>query len=210
MTKPILIIVGADKGGVGKTMVSRALLDYLKANGYDHRAFDTENETPNGVLKRFYPERTAIVDLADSDGQMEVFDTLGDAVTVIDIRAGLLSPTLKTLSEIGFLDPAKYSLIVLHVLGNTQTSIDEVAPIVNRLAGLRYVPIGNRINDTKFDFPAGALDIPMLNARAVEAVDKANVPFSDFANSAPSPVMRGYVKHWLDRVFAQFASAKLP
>lgn len=210
MTKPVLIIVGADKGGVGKTMVSRALLDYLKANGYEHRAFDTENETPNGVLKRFYPERTEIVDLADSDGQMQVFDTLGDAVTVIDIRAGLLSPTLKTLSEIGFLDPAKYSLIVLHVLGNTQTSIDEVAPIVNRLAGLRYVPIGNRINDTKFDFPAGALDIPMLNARAVEAVDKANVPFSDFASNAPSPVMRGYVKHWLDRVFAQFASAKLP
>ena len=210
MTKPVLIIVGADKGGVGKTMVSRALLDYLKANGYEHRAFDTENETPNGVLKRFYPERTEIVDLADSDGQMQVFDTLGDAVTLIDIRAGLLSPTLKTLSEIGFLDPAKYSLIVLHVLGNTQTSIDEVAPIVNRLAGLRYVPIGNRINDTKFDFPAGALDIPMLNARAVEAVDKANMPFGDFASNAPSPVMRGYVKHWLDRVFAQFAAAKLP
>ena len=210
MTKPVLIIVGADKGGVGKTMISRALLDYLKANGFEHRAFDTENETPNGVLKRFYPDRTAIVDLADSDGQMQVFDTLGAAVTVIDIRAGLLSPTLKTLAEIGFLDPAKYALIVLHVLGNTQTSIDEVKPVTDQLAGLRYIAVGNRINDTKFDFPAGALDVPPLNARAVEAVDQANASFSDFINSGASAVLRGYVRHWLSIVHAQFAAVKLP
>jgi hypothetical protein len=208
--KPVLIIVGADKGGVGKTMISRALLDYLKARGIDHRAFDTENETPNGVLKRFFPDRTEIVDLADSDGQMKVFDTLGAAVTVIDIRAGLLSPTLKTLAEIGFLDPVKYSVIVLHVIGNSQASIDEVKPIADRLAGLRYVAVGNRINDTKMQFPAGALDVPMLNVKACEAVDQANAPFSVFAASSASAVLRGYVEHWLGRVFVQFTAAGLP
>jgi hypothetical protein len=210
MNKPALIIVGADKGGVGKTTVSRALLDYLKANGFEHRAFDTENEVPNGVLKRFFPDRVHIVDLADSDGQMQVFDTLGAAVTVIDIRAGLLSPTLKTLGEIGFLDPARLSVTVLHILGNSQASIDEVKPISEAVAGLRYIPVGNRINDNKFEFPAGALEIPMLNVRACEAVDRENAPFSVFANSGTSPTMRGYVRHWLDRVFAQFAAAKLP
>ena len=29
MTKPAVILVGADKGGVGKTTISRALLDYF-------------------------------------------------------------------------------------------------------------------------------------------------------------------------------------
>jgi hypothetical protein len=32
MAKPAVILVGADKGGVGKTTVSRALLDYLFHN----------------------------------------------------------------------------------------------------------------------------------------------------------------------------------
>ena len=40
--KPTLIIVGADKGGVGKTTVSRTLLDYFSARNVQVRAFDTE------------------------------------------------------------------------------------------------------------------------------------------------------------------------
>src|ERR1700722_7534702 len=98
MSIPTVYIVGANKGGVGKTTVSRCLLDYLKANTIEHRAFDAE--FPKGVLKRFYSDKTEVVDLTDSDGQMQVFDTLGNAVTVIDLPAGLLSPTIKTLSEI--------------------------------------------------------------------------------------------------------------
>jgi hypothetical protein len=208
--KPSLIIVGADKGGVGKTTIARALIDFLDANGVANRAFDTENEVPGGVLKRFFPDRVEIVDLADSDGQMRVFDTLGANVTVIDIRAGLLSPTLKMLAEIGFLDPARFSITVLHVVGNNQQSIDEVGPIAERLAGLRHILVGNRINDTKFTFPAAALDIPMLSARAAEAVDQANTPFSVFVKGGPSAVLSGAVNFWLNKVFAQFKSAQLP
>jgi hypothetical protein len=204
---PLVIIVGADKGGVGKTMVTRALLDYLKSAGIEHRAFDTES--PEGDLKRFYPAKAKVVDFAGSDGQMQILDTLGEAVTIIDIRAGLLSPTLKTLSEIGFIDPARCTLIVLHVLGNTQTSINEVKVITDKISTARYVAIGNRINDTKFDFPAGALDVPMLNAKACEAVDAASVPFSVFVDSDASPTLRGYVSHWLRRVFQQFDAARL-
>ena len=61
MAKPAVIIVGADKGGVGKTTVSRTLLDYFAARRVPVRAFDTE--TPRGTLKRFHPEITSIVDL---------------------------------------------------------------------------------------------------------------------------------------------------
>ena len=41
--------------------------------------------------------------------QMKIFDTLNAAspsVTVIDVRAGLLSPALASLRDIGFLDAA--------------------------------------------------------------------------------------------------------
>ena len=56
--KPTLILVGADKGGVGKTTVSRILLDYFARKNVLTRAFDTEN--PRGSLKRFYPATTEI------------------------------------------------------------------------------------------------------------------------------------------------------
>src|SRR5256885_17210170 len=72
MAKPVVIVVGADKGGVGKTTVSRTLLDYFGANNVPTRAFDTES--PRGTLRRFHPDITQIVDMTTSSGQMKNFD----------------------------------------------------------------------------------------------------------------------------------------
>src|ERR1700737_1874444 len=120
MAKPVVIVVGADKGGAGKTTVSRTLLDYFSANNVLTRAFDTE--FPRGTLKRFHPDVTEVVDMTTTSDQMKLFDTLnsvGPSVTVIDVRAGLLSPSLASLRDIGFLDAAKSGQItfaVFHIL----------------------------------------------------------------------------------------------
>src|SRR5688572_33325130 len=105
MAKPAVILVGADKGGVGKTTVARSLLDYLIAHNIPTRAFDTE--APKGTLRRFHPDITEVVDLTSTADQMKVFDsvsTSGVQITVIDVRAGLLTATLRALRDIGFLD----------------------------------------------------------------------------------------------------------
>src|SRR5579885_928991 len=121
MAKPTVILAGADKGGVGKTTVARTLLDYVAAHQTPTRAFDTES--PRGTLKRFHPDVTEVVDVTAVADQMKLFDTLGSAaarVTVIDVRAGLLSSTLQALSDIGFLDSAKKGQITFaffHILG---------------------------------------------------------------------------------------------
>ena len=77
MAKPAVIIIGADKGGVGKTTVSRTLLDYFNAHQVPTRAFDTE--APRGTLKRFYPDTTEVVDMTQIPDQMKVFDTFNSA-----------------------------------------------------------------------------------------------------------------------------------
>src|SRR5436853_6861251 len=100
MAKPAVIIVGADKGGVGKTTVARTLLDYFVAHQIPTRAFDTE--APRGTLKRFHPDIVDVVDMTKIPDQMKIFDTLNSAdasVTLIDVRAGLMSPTLKALPD---------------------------------------------------------------------------------------------------------------
>ncbi|MDA9482270.1 hypothetical protein XI07_09645 [Bradyrhizobium sp. CCBAU 11445] len=229
MVKPVVIVVGADKGGVGKTTVSRTLLDYFSVNNVQTRAFDTES--PRGTLKRFYPEITEIVDMTTTADQMKIFDTLnsGLSVTVIDARAGLLSSALASLRDIGFLDSARSGQItfaVFHILGSSIASLDEIAETATFMSGAKYYLVKNFINDTQF-FQwdqatynsyfhrikhATELVIPKLNEMAYEQVEVASVPFIDFVankgrNDEPannSFVLRGYVRHWLANVWSEF------
>src|SRR3981189_3805746 len=141
MAKPVVIVVGAGKGGVGKAPLSRALLDYFRSNNVPTRAFDTES--PRGTLKRFHPEFTEIVDMTTTSDQMKIFDTLNAAspsVTVLDVPAGLLSPALASLRDIGFLDAAKSGQItfaVFHILGPSIASLDEIAETANFMQGAK-------------------------------------------------------------------------
>src|ERR1700759_484681 len=154
MAKPAVIVVGADKGGVGKTTVSRTLLDYFSANNVATRAFDTES--PRGTLKRFHPDITEIVDMTSTSDQMKIFDTLNTvapSVTVIDVRAGLMSPALASLRDIGFLDAAKsgqITLAVFHMLGPSIASLDEIAETSNFMTGARYFLSKTSLTTTHF------------------------------------------------------------
>ena len=235
MTKPAVIIVGADKGGVGKTTISRTLLDYFTAHQIPTRAFDTE--APKGTLKRFHPDATDIVDINLVPDQMKIFDTLNSAeasVTVIDVRAGLMSVTLRALRDIGFIDAAKKGQItfaVFHILGPTIASLDEIADTAAYLGDAKYFLVKNFINNTHFFQwdeethssyfkrikDAVEITIPKLNEMATEQVELAAVPFVTFvANkkqngdpAAYSFVLRGYVRHWLGNVWAEYDRIKL-
>src|SRR6186997_1562848 len=233
--KPAVILVGADKGGVGKTTVTRTLLDYFVAHNIPTRAFDTES--PRGTLKRFHPSVTEIVDVTSTSDQMKIFDTLNSAnasVTVIDVRAGLLSPTLASLRDIGFLDAARSGQItfaVFHILGPSIASLDEIAETANFMTGAKYFLVKNFINNTSFFEwdqatynsyfkkikDATEITIPKLNEMAYEQVEVASVPFLKFvANKGVrdeaanySFVLRGYVRHWLGNVWGEFDRIKL-
>jgi hypothetical protein len=230
MTKPAVIIVGADKGGVGKTTVARTLLDYFIAHQIPTRAFDTES--PRGTLKRFHPELAEVVDMTLVADQMKIFDTLNSsdaAVTMIDVRAGLMSPTLKALRDIGFIEAARKGQItfaVFHILGPSIASLDEINDTAAYLGDARYFMVKNFINNTHFfewDETTHAsyfkqikdaveIVIPKLNEMATEQVELASVPYLTFiANKKQSGepasysfVLRGYVRHWLGNVWAEY------
>ncbi len=235
MAKPAVILVGADKGGVGKTTVSRALLDYLVAQNIPPRAFDTES--PKGTLRRFHPDIAEVVDITSTADQMKVFDSIANTeaqVTVIDVRAGLLSTTLNALRDIGFLDAAKkgqFTVAVFHILGPSVASLDEIAETSKLLADANYFLVKNFINNTTFFEwdpatynsyfkkikSAHDITVPKLNEMACEQVELASVPFVSFiANKGSngdgasySFVLRGYVRHWLGNVWAEFDRVKL-
>lgn len=221
--KPTLIVVGADKGGVGKTTTARALLDFLERRGVRTRAFDTEN--PRGTLKRFYPGITEIIDLHNVADQMKVLDTMDSAavkVTIVDLKAGNLSTALDIFDRIGVLEAARegqFDLGLFHVVGPAIASLDEMGEVAKYTNGIYYVVARNFINETNFfewdektfkKYFAGLsnareIEIPKLNEMAYEQVDLAGVTFTDFIenrNAGGDPgnfsfVLRGYVKKWL-------------
>jgi hypothetical protein len=235
MARPAVILVGADKGGVGKTTVARTLLDYFVAHNTPTRAFDTES--PRGTLKRFHPTATEVVDVTAVGDQMKIFDTLGNAkarVTVIDVRAGQLSRTLQVLNDIGFIESAKRGQItfaVFHILGPSIASLQEIAETARFVGDASYFLVKNHINDTAFFEwdPATyntyfkqikgveEITIPKLNEMACEQVEVASVPYVSFVankNAKGEPanysfVLRGYVRHWLGNVWGEYDRVKL-
>ena len=234
MANPTVILVGADKGGVGKTTIARALLDYFQAHNIAARAFDTES--PRGTLRRFFPAITEVVDMTAVPDQMKIFDTLGpdNQVTLIDVRAGLLSRTLRSLREIGFIEATKKAQItfaVFHILGPSISSLDEIAETAGYAADGHYFLVKNFINNTSFFEwdpatyqgyfrkvrTAVEINIPKLDEMACEQVELASIPFFTFVSNRTASgeqaqysfVLRGYVRHWLGQVWGEFDRIKL-
>lgn len=232
--KPTLILVGADKGGTGKTTVSRALIDHLARKNVLTRAFDTEN--PRGTLKRFYPGITEVIDLTNVAHQMKILDTMETAnvpVSLVDLKAGNLSYALDIFEKIGVLEAARggsFNLVLVHVIGPSIASLDEIGEIAKYLNGLEYVLARNFINETNFfewdpktykryfgeATHTNEIEIPKLNEMAYEQVDLAGVPFKDFidnkaADGSPgnfSFVLRGYVRKWIADIDSELARLK--
>jgi hypothetical protein len=228
MMKPALILVGADKGGVGKTTVSRILLDYFAERGIPTRAFDTE--APRGTLRRFYPDITEVVDMAHTSDQMRIFDTLEAdeaKVSLVDIRAGQLRMLIAKMREIGFLDAARrgqFHFILVHILGSSVASLEEIADVAPNAPDEHYYVVKNPVGEASyfewdpatyrhyFDQVRGAkeISVPKLNELAYSAIDLAGAKFSEFAyDEVQSFVLRGYVRNWLQNIGAQFDNAEM-
>ncbi len=221
MAAPLVIMVGADKGGTGKTTVTRALGDYLAAIGVPYRAFDTEY--PGGGLKRFLPA-AEVVDIEKVEHQMRAFDVVS-GVVVLDVRANSLSPILKLLDHAGLLDDVKsgaMGMVLLHVLGPSVQSLGEVPEIVDAIGGgSQHFLIKNYISaDTSyFDWDGEGspyaqvlarmedktIIVPHLEDRASELIDKRGTSFAEFARDpTQSRILRGNVRGWLAAVHREF------
>jgi len=235
LMKPTLIMIGADKGGVGKTTMARALLDYFAQNNILSRGFDTEY--PLGTLHRFHGPETQVVDISQTADQMRILDTLTTEhvkVTVIDTRAGALTTSLVALRDVGFFDAVRggdFNFVLFHVLGPSIASLTEIGAVAPFVTDANYFLVKNYINDTTFfDWNpatyqtyfgrvkgAGEVTITKLNTMAYEQVEIAGSPFSTFvANKTNggdaanhSFVLRGYVRTWLGKNSQEFNRIRL-
>ncbi len=224
--KPTVLLIGADKGGVGKTTIARTVLDYLHGNGVKARAFDSEY--PRGTLKRFHPAVTEIVDLTSTPDQIKIIDTLDSAdekLTVVDIRAGCCAARCRRSRTTAFSKrwPTATTASTCFISWDPRSSsLEEIVEILPYCEDGAYYVVKNFVNeasffewdravyDNYFKQAKGALElnIPKLNEMACEQVELAGVPFSTFIknkdarghNANFSLVLRGYVRTWCNLV----------
>ncbi len=229
MTKPLIIVIGADKGGVGKTQVTRTLRDYMDTPALLKlpRPKLYDGQYPRGDLVKFRRE-AEIINITDIADQMKMFDTL-DGVTIIDIPAGLLGFTLQACDEARLLDDVRSGALrmaLLHVLGPSISSLDEIGDAVGMLgASAKHFIVKNHINETNFfewdedsthakslrALAGVTIEIPHLDTTSNESVQMAGLPFIEFVarevdqdGKKISRTLRGRTARWLGKTWSEF------
>jgi hypothetical protein len=194
-------LVGGEKGGVGKSMVSRLLAQYF----IDHRipfvGFDTDRS--HGSLLRFYSEHAAPA-LVD---RFEALDAIVEAAVeepgrrvLVDLAAQTHDPLVKWMDESGVLDMADLSGIQLtywHVMDAGRDSVDLLARLLDRFGQrLRYVVVRNQLRGDDFGqldrsgelerargLGAKVMDLKKLHDAVVQKIDTRNSTFADARHS---------------------------
>ncbi|WP_298610202.1 P-loop NTPase [uncultured Thiobacillus sp.] len=125
-----IYLVGGSKGGVGKSMVTMALIDYLECSGESVVLIETDTSNPD-VYKTYGSEtKGQLVNLEEADGWIKLINVCGDAdnkdsVIVINTRAANNQGVQKygetlndTLEELG------RKLVALWVINRQRDSLE--------------------------------------------------------------------------------------
>ncbi len=147
--------IGGEKGGVGKSLVSRILAQYLIDKAIPFLGFDTDRS--HGALMRFYSGYASPV-LAD---RYEALDAIVEAAAeqperriLVDLAAQTHDPLVQWMDDSGVLnlaDEMNISVTYWHVMDSGKDSVDLLKKLLDRFGpGLRYVLVRNQIRGNDF------------------------------------------------------------
>ena len=128
-------LIGGEKGGVGKSMVSRLLAQYFIDNEIPFVGYDTDRS--HGSLMRFYSDYAlpALVDKYEAlDRIVESAVEYPGRRVLVDLAAQTHDPLVKWMDESGVLDMADLSGIALHywhVMDSGRDSVDLLARLLS-------------------------------------------------------------------------------
>ena len=224
-------LIGGEKGGVGKSLVSRLLAQHFIDHDIAFLGFDTDRS--HGSLMRFYAGYASPV-LVD---RYEALDTIIESSidqpgrrVLVDLAAQTHEPLAKWMDESGVLDLADVSGLAIHywhVMDSGRDSVDLLKKLLDRFGRrLRYVLVRNQLRGDDFSlleqsgeleraraFGAKVIDIKRLHDAVVQKIDATNSSFWAAKNAAPGTAAklglmeRQRLKLWLGHAQAQIEAA---
>jgi hypothetical protein len=214
-----LYIVASQHPRVGKTLVARLLIEYFRFGGRPIVGYDLNPREP--TLAGYFPDLVSPVDIAETPGQMALFDRLvADdwRSTVLDIGYGQADQFFKVMPEIGFeQEAARRGIlpIVLFITDSAPATARRYAELVRLLPRTLFVPVHNEAISFMFiaqDFPptrseCGMIRIPQLSPIVRGVIDRPGFSFAAYLGKRPGGPTE--VHTWADTIFSEFRELEL-
>ena len=148
--------IGGEKGGVGKSLMSRVLAQYMIDREIPFIGFDTDRS--HGALMRFYSGYASSV-LVDN---IEALDSIIEAAAeqperrvLVDLAAQTHDPLVKWMDDAGVLnlaDEMGMTIHYWHVMDSGKDSVDLLKKLLDRFGtGMKYVLVRNQIRGNDFN-----------------------------------------------------------
>lgn len=149
-------LVGGEKGGVGKSLVSRVIAQYLIDHHLPFLGFDTDRS--HGSLMRFYTDFASpvVIDRCESlDAIVEAAVEVPERRILVDLAAQTHDLLVRWMDESGVLELAKelgLQVQYWHVMDSGKDSVDLLGKLFDTFGPrLNYVIVLNQIRDSTFD-----------------------------------------------------------
>jgi hypothetical protein len=214
-----LYIVASPRPRVGKTLIARLLIEFFRTDGRAVVGYDLDPREP--IFAGYFPDLVATVDIADTRGQMALFDRLianNGAATVIDLGYGPFETFFAVLAEIGFVTEARrrgIEPVVLFVTDNSPATVRAYAQVRGQLPTIAFVPVHNEqisVMYEKADFPPSRAEynlirIPRLSPIVRGVVDRPSfsvAPYMTAGLGGPTEV-----HSWVATIFSEFRELEL-
>jgi len=226
MTTTNIHLIGGEKGGVGKSLVSRLLAQYMIDHELPFLGFDTDRS--HGALMRFYAGYASPVTV----DKVESLDAIVEAAVdqpgrriLVDLAAQTHDPLASWMEDagvIGLADELGMKLFYWHVMDSGRDSVDLLRRLLDRFGtGLQYVLVRNQVRGADFSgleqsgeqsraigMGAHVVSVRKLNEHIIQKIDAASSSFwqakaSDKDSTGLGLMDRQRVKMWLRDVYRE-------
>lgn len=222
-------VVCSPRTRVGKTLVSRVLVEFFLARGEGVAGYDTNVNDP--TLAELFPHAVTIADVRNVQGQVALFDGLlvaDDVPKVVDVWHRVFDKTFDLVEQIDFInEAAKRNVALVIYFIDDPDAVTEAAHarLRERFPEVRIVSVNNEaasgvsaVTGPRSGVPATfhlepRLHIPPLDPILRRAIDAPEFSLSAFmrgeAASDASIVVRAAVRAWTSKVFLQLQDFEL-
>ena len=219
--------IGGEKGGVGKSLTSRLLAQYMIDQQIPFLGFDTDRS--HGALLRFYEGFASPVVL----DKREAFDVVVEAATenperriLVDLAAQTHDPLVQWIDDAGVIELAQelgVTLTYWHVMDAGKDSVDLLGKLLDRFgASLQYVLVRNQVRGGDFAvldqsglqdkataLGAKVITLKKLHEAVVNKIDADSSSFWKATQSEPGGLGlmdRQRLKMWLRDAYREIES----
>lgn len=225
--------IGGEKGGVGKSVMSRVFAQYCIDRNLPFRGFDSDRS--HGSFMRFYQDFTEHVALEDFQSLDHLAEAalLGDGVQVlVDLAAQSSSSLRGWLDDTGVLELFREAGVMVncwHILDDGKDSLEMLGRLLEDFkTEARYVIVLNHGRGARFDafhaspqklraqeLGAKILELPKLHEGSMRQVDHSNSSFWAAIHASEDGVQllgildRQRVKVWLRKIYSELDSLGL-